>query len=126
MSADVNVIAPREVSSPTSPQEQKRSREHVAPTAHVIASAFALRCRISRTRWRYPKQRDGDASAPRRINLGGTPVLGQTDNERSSSPTYATATPGGSGDRCRDRASPVPRERRRLSRPAVDCSGHAI
>jgi hypothetical protein len=38
--------------------------------------------------------RDGDRSATRRINLGGTPVLGQTDNERPSSPTCATATPG--------------------------------
>jgi hypothetical protein len=37
-------------------------------------------------------RRNGDPSAARRINLGDTPVVGQTDNERPSSRTQATPT----------------------------------
>ena len=38
--------------------------------------------------------RDDDTSKIRRINVGGAPSIGEIDNERPLSRTYATATPG--------------------------------
>ena len=77
----------------------------------IDASPSACGCRISRGRWRdlqrgWRKRRR--PSAARRITVGGAPVVGQIDNERPSSRTYATATPGRESQQHTDRSSALP------------------
>src|SRR6187200_746187 len=50
--------------------------------------------------------RDAGLTAARRINVSGAAVVGQLDNERPSSPTYATAKPRCDSDAARAPSDP--------------------
>ena len=80
------------------PAASLRSFRVPRPCRSTCASACG--CRISRGRWRDLQRGWRKRRRPRcrtRITVGGGPVVGQIDNERPSSRTYATAKPACGG-----------------------------